>query len=315
MADASPAGRRRRAGARRRAAADRAGAGQRDRCAGASRAARPSSRPYRFDDAGWVANRWCEILPISLAAKQKLMELADPQVRLRLVDEYLRGKGVGPVSSALRSARRRFSRAACAPARAGRRASASTLTQRAAGHGRLDARARRAPTGAPAGPSAAVQVPVEVRQRVVDRRQRLGRGPASGRERRAVSSSVVELGQAPQAGPDAALRALHQPHALAVAEPQQRIAARAAPGGASSPGSVRGSPLRARHARVAAPGRPGSAAGVHAQRRAEVHQALRVGRDAALQAAAPRPARHSARSWAAIDQVAVEAERSASARA
>jgi len=54
----------------------------------------PFSEPYRFDDAGWVANRWCEILPISLAAKQRLMMLPEPQLRLRLVDEYLRGKGV-----------------------------------------------------------------------------------------------------------------------------------------------------------------------------------------------------------------------------
>ncbi len=50
--------------------------------------------PHRFDDAGWVANRWCELLPIPQAAKQKLMELPDPQLRLRLVDDYLRGKGV-----------------------------------------------------------------------------------------------------------------------------------------------------------------------------------------------------------------------------
>jgi uncharacterized protein len=54
----------------------------------------PFAEPYRFDDAGWVANRWCEILPISLAAKQRLMLLPEPQLRLRLVDEYLRGKGV-----------------------------------------------------------------------------------------------------------------------------------------------------------------------------------------------------------------------------
>jgi len=54
----------------------------------------PFLQPFRFDDAGWVANRWCEILPISLAAKQKLMELTDPLVRLQLVDEFLRGKGV-----------------------------------------------------------------------------------------------------------------------------------------------------------------------------------------------------------------------------
>jgi uncharacterized protein len=54
----------------------------------------PFAEPYRLDDAGWVANRWCEILPIPLAAKQKLMTLPDPQARLRLVHEYLKGKGV-----------------------------------------------------------------------------------------------------------------------------------------------------------------------------------------------------------------------------
>ena len=54
----------------------------------------PFVEPYRFDNAGWVANRWCEILPITLAAKQRLMALPEPQLRLHLVDEYLRGKGV-----------------------------------------------------------------------------------------------------------------------------------------------------------------------------------------------------------------------------
>jgi Lon protease-like protein len=54
----------------------------------------PFIEPFHFERAGWVANRWCEILPISLAAKQKLLELPDGLVRLRLVDEYLRGKGV-----------------------------------------------------------------------------------------------------------------------------------------------------------------------------------------------------------------------------
>jgi Lon protease-like protein len=54
----------------------------------------PFLKPFRFDNAGWVANRWCEILPISQAAKQKLMELPDPLVRLQLVDEFLRSKGV-----------------------------------------------------------------------------------------------------------------------------------------------------------------------------------------------------------------------------
>lgn len=50
--------------------------------------------PYRLDDAGWVANRWCELLPVPLAAKQKLMELEDPVIRLSIVDGYLRDKKV-----------------------------------------------------------------------------------------------------------------------------------------------------------------------------------------------------------------------------
>ena len=54
----------------------------------------PFVPPYRLDDAGWVANRWCELLPISLAAKQRLMVLDDPLLRLKLVDEYLRGQSV-----------------------------------------------------------------------------------------------------------------------------------------------------------------------------------------------------------------------------
>jgi uncharacterized protein len=54
----------------------------------------PFAPPYQLDDAGWVANRWCELLPISLAAKQKLMELDDPVIRLSLVDAYLRDKKV-----------------------------------------------------------------------------------------------------------------------------------------------------------------------------------------------------------------------------
>jgi uncharacterized protein len=59
-----------------------------------SQGASPFLAPYQFDNAGWVANRWCEILPIPLGAKQKLMELDDPAVRLQLVADFLRGKGV-----------------------------------------------------------------------------------------------------------------------------------------------------------------------------------------------------------------------------
>lgn len=54
----------------------------------------PFAEPYRLDEAGWVANRWCELLPISLQARQRLMELDQPVQRLKLVDDFLRGKGV-----------------------------------------------------------------------------------------------------------------------------------------------------------------------------------------------------------------------------
>ena len=54
----------------------------------------PFVEPMQLEDAGWVANRWCEILPISLGAKQKLMELESPSLRLQLVDEFLRQKQI-----------------------------------------------------------------------------------------------------------------------------------------------------------------------------------------------------------------------------
>lgn len=49
----------------------------------------PFAQPIQLDDAGWVANRWCEILPIPLKARQKLLELDDAQSRLKIVYQYL----------------------------------------------------------------------------------------------------------------------------------------------------------------------------------------------------------------------------------
>jgi uncharacterized protein len=39
----------------------------------------------RYADAGWVANRWAEILPLALPEKLELLELADPLARLAKV--------------------------------------------------------------------------------------------------------------------------------------------------------------------------------------------------------------------------------------
>lgn len=38
-----------------------------------------------FADAGWVSNRWAEILPLAPGEKQQLLELADPLARLAQV--------------------------------------------------------------------------------------------------------------------------------------------------------------------------------------------------------------------------------------
>jgi hypothetical protein len=56
----------------------------------AAQGAGPFLAPHRLDDAGWVANRWCEILPLPLEAKQRLMALEDPVARLEVVDSLLR---------------------------------------------------------------------------------------------------------------------------------------------------------------------------------------------------------------------------------
>ncbi|WP_151635519.1 LON peptidase substrate-binding domain-containing protein [Noviherbaspirillum aerium] len=50
----------------------------------------PFAQPIRLDSVGWVANRWCEILPIPLKAKQKLLEIDDAQMRLSIIHQYLK---------------------------------------------------------------------------------------------------------------------------------------------------------------------------------------------------------------------------------
>jgi Lon protease-like protein len=54
----------------------------------------PLSSPYRLDDCGWVANRWCELLPLPVQLRQRLMELDNPLVRLELVSDVLARTGI-----------------------------------------------------------------------------------------------------------------------------------------------------------------------------------------------------------------------------
>lgn len=50
--------------------------------------------PHRFFDASWVGYRWCEVLPIPLVARQKLLELEDSISRLEIIARYLAQKGL-----------------------------------------------------------------------------------------------------------------------------------------------------------------------------------------------------------------------------
>jgi hypothetical protein len=54
----------------------------------------PLLPPWKLDDCGWVANRWCELLPLPVALKQRLMELDNPLVRLELVSDVLTRTGI-----------------------------------------------------------------------------------------------------------------------------------------------------------------------------------------------------------------------------
>jgi len=56
----------------------------------------PFGSPYRLDDCGWVANRWCELLQLRLELKQRLMALDNPLVRLELVRDILDKAGIAP---------------------------------------------------------------------------------------------------------------------------------------------------------------------------------------------------------------------------
>ena len=54
----------------------------------------PLRPPFHLDDCGWVANRWCELLPMPLELKQRLMELDNPLVRLELISDILERTGI-----------------------------------------------------------------------------------------------------------------------------------------------------------------------------------------------------------------------------
>ena len=54
----------------------------------------PFEEPLLMESSSWVSNRLCEVLPVSLKAKQKLMELGDGGTRLEIVHTYLKQHAV-----------------------------------------------------------------------------------------------------------------------------------------------------------------------------------------------------------------------------
>ncbi|MBI5899691.1 MAG: LON peptidase substrate-binding domain-containing protein [Rhodocyclales bacterium] len=54
------------------------------------------AKPYRFFDVGWLGMRYAEVLPIPLAAKQKLLEIEDGIDRLEIIYRFLESKGLLP---------------------------------------------------------------------------------------------------------------------------------------------------------------------------------------------------------------------------
>lgn len=54
----------------------------------------PLQPPYQWDDSGWVANRWAELLPLQPELKHRLMVLDSPLLRLELISDLLDRMGV-----------------------------------------------------------------------------------------------------------------------------------------------------------------------------------------------------------------------------
>lgn len=60
----------------------------------ADKSAEVFAEPHQFDDATWVGYRLTEVLPIPLTAKQKLLELDEPLLRLEILQRFLEQRGL-----------------------------------------------------------------------------------------------------------------------------------------------------------------------------------------------------------------------------
>ena len=54
----------------------------------------PVQPPFRLEDCGWVANRWCELLPLPNSQKYNMLMLDNPVIRLELLHDVLDEHGL-----------------------------------------------------------------------------------------------------------------------------------------------------------------------------------------------------------------------------
>jgi Lon protease-like protein len=54
----------------------------------------PVKGPLQLDNCSWVANRWCELLPLQKSTKLQLLALDNPLIRLELVNDTLEEQGL-----------------------------------------------------------------------------------------------------------------------------------------------------------------------------------------------------------------------------
>ncbi|SHI14027.1 LON peptidase substrate-binding domain-containing protein [Pollutimonas bauzanensis] len=54
----------------------------------------PFAPPFRLDESGWVADRWCELLPLPMEEKLRLLALRDPVARLEYVQAFMQERGL-----------------------------------------------------------------------------------------------------------------------------------------------------------------------------------------------------------------------------
>lgn len=55
----------------------------------------PIQAPLQWDDCGWLAHRWCDILPVSPQLKQQFLTVESPLLRLELVGDLLARLKIG----------------------------------------------------------------------------------------------------------------------------------------------------------------------------------------------------------------------------